>query len=348
MLINKSLAKNVSRREFLQKSGMAALALGGGLTFSALTEGCATLTFKEEAPVIYPPLKGHKVQPPQDGCLFGVRTVYDDVKRRAPNIPRHLRDFIDYFTKELNRKPSIFAIQIWVGVHKTLMLRAKITADQGVIPFVYTGFPPFHVTKGHYDRPLRRMAEKARRFGEKYGGFFINTMWEMNIDTINRPWPWCVGPSLFKEAWHRMWHIFEENGANEYATWVIEYQVDFPLEGYYPGDDYVDWIGLSGYNNKISQGYYGYRQLSQLISRPYRYFRVNHKDKPIMQAEFGSPIGRDQPKWLKKALGTLKSLPGMKAAICWDVFDHTIEEDMTLSEESIKALREVLKDPYFI
>ena len=38
----------------------------------------------------------------------------------------------------------------------------------------------------------------------------------------------------------------------------------------------------------------------------------------------------------------------MKAAICWDVFDHTIEEDMTSSEESIKALKEMLKDPYFI
>jgi len=102
------------------------------------------------------------------------------------------------------------------------MLRAKITADQGVIPFVYTGFPPFLVTKGHYDRLLLRMAKRARRIGEKYGGFFINTMWEMNIDTAHSgSWPWCISPSQFKEAWRSMWHIFEENGANEYATRVI-------------------------------------------------------------------------------------------------------------------------------
>jgi len=66
------------------------------------------------------------------------------------------------------------------------MLRAKITADQGAIPFVYTGFPSFLVTKGQYDRFLLRMAKNARRFGEKYGGFFINTVWEMNIDTVAR------------------------------------------------------------------------------------------------------------------------------------------------------------------
>ena len=348
MLIDNAFAKTVSRREFLQKTAQAALVLAGGLTFSALTGGCATLAFKEEAPVIYPSLRGHKVQPPEDGCLFGVRTVYDDVKRRAPNIPRHLRDFIEYFTKELSRKPSIFAIQIEAGVHQTLMLRAKITADQGVIPFIYIGFPPLLVTKEHYDRQLRRMAENARKFGEKYGGFFINNMWEMNIDAKSRPWPWCVGPSLFKEAWRRTWTIFEEAGANEYATWVIEYQVNFPLRDYYPGDEYVDWIGLSGYNNKVFREYYGYRQLSQLMSEPYRYFRVNYKDKPVMLAEFGSALGKDQPNWLRRALGTIKSWPGLKAAICWDVYDHNIEDDCTLSEESIKALREALKDPYFI
>ena len=70
------------------------------------------------------------------------------------------------------------------------MLKAKITVDQGVIPFVFTGFPPSLVTKGHYVRLLLRMAKRARRIGEKYREFFINTMWEMNIDTAHSgSWP---------------------------------------------------------------------------------------------------------------------------------------------------------------
>ena len=347
MLINKSLAKNVSRREFLQKSGMAALALGGGLTFSALTEGCATLTFKEEAPVIYPPLKGHKVQPPQDGCLFGVRTVYNDVKRRAPDIPRDTTAFIDYFTKELDQEPAIWAIQRDVGVHRGLMYMARKAADKGIIPFVFTGWPPERVLEG--DFRLRRMSRNARKLGEQYGGFFITSMWEMNMRGVYNPYPWGGKPSQFKKAWRKIWSIFEDAGANEYATWIIEYHAGFPLQGYYPGDEYVDWIGVSCYNSKVNQEYHGYRQLSHILSpSPYRYFRVKHPNKPFILAEFGSQIGRDQPSWLRKALGTIKSLPGMKAAICWDVFDHNIGADMTLSEESIKVLREVLKDPYFI
>ena len=49
-------AKMIGRRDFLKKSGRAALAVGGGLTFNALLSSCATIRFKEETPVIYPPL----------------------------------------------------------------------------------------------------------------------------------------------------------------------------------------------------------------------------------------------------------------------------------------------------
>jgi len=343
MLINKSLAKTMSRREFLQKSGMAALALGGGLTFSALTGGCATLTFKEEAPVIYPPLRGHKVQPPQDGCLFGVRTVYDNtMKRRAPDIPHDTTAFIDYFTKELAQKPAIWAIQRRVGIHRGLMYMARKAADKGIIPFVFTGWPPERVLEGDFH--LRRMSRNARKLGEQYGGFFITSMWEMNM---NSEWPWCGSSEQFKKAWRKIWRIFEDEGANEYATWVIEYQVDWHLRGYYPGDDYVDWIGLSGYNQPIEIKYRGYRQLNNIITSAYRYFRENHPNKPIMLSEFGT-ARTGQPKWLLQAFQTIKSYPGIKAAIYWDNINLTYNSDHTLSEEGIKQLEKILKDPYFI
>ena len=67
--------RRVTRRDFLKKSGRAGLALAGGLSLETLLDGCAgistELVTQEEAPVIYPPLKGHKVQPPDNGCLVG-------------------------------------------------------------------------------------------------------------------------------------------------------------------------------------------------------------------------------------------------------------------------------------
>jgi hypothetical protein len=67
-----------------------------------------------------------------------------------------------------------------------------------------------------------------------------------------------------------------------------------------------------------------------------------------MQAEFGTTIGRDQPEWLIKAFQTIKSKPGIKAAIYWDKAAIQLGDDHTLSEESLKTLKQILEDAYFI
>lgn len=126
-------------------------------------------------------------------------------------------------------------------------------------------------------------------------------MWELNIERKYDIWPWAGQPRLFKKAWEHLWQVFEDHGANDYVTWLIEYHVDFPLSGYYPNPKTVDYIGLSAYNRKVHEQYYKYRYLDDLIDQPYKYFRTKYPDKPIMQAEFGTTIGKDQPAWIRKA-----------------------------------------------
>jgi hypothetical protein len=51
-------------------------------------------------------------------------------------------------------------------------------------------------------------------------------------------------------------------------------------------------------------------------------------------------------------LGTIKSYPGIKAAIYWDNINLEFDDDHTLTAESMEILmeilREALKEPYFI
>jgi len=65
--------------------------------------------------------------------------------------------------------------------------------------------------------------------------------------------PWRGQPKEFKKAWRYMWNIFDGEGGNEYATWVLSpYSSSVHFAGswerYYPGDKYVDWVGFNGYN----------------------------------------------------------------------------------------------------
>jgi hypothetical protein len=331
--------KSLTRRDLLKKSGILAIALGSGLTLDSLLSSCATIDFKETAPVIYPPLRGHKIQPPQNGCMMGFRYISSET--------RHI---IESYGKKTGQIPSIFILHWAYKMSSSFpMFSAAVAANEGVTPFIFfkTIWDLNEIINKKHDHEIANFAKEATRFGEKYGGFIINTMWEMNINGKHAH-PWCNQPELFKETWKHVWQIFENSGANEYATWMIEYHVDHPLEGYYPGDSFVDWIGFSAYNRAIFKRSRGYRDLADLITEPYNYFRARYGNKPIMQAEFGTTTGNDQPKWLVKAFHTLKSKPGIKAAIYWDNTAVEIGDDHTLSEESIKTLKEIFKDPYWI
>jgi hypothetical protein len=335
MSLENILTKNIDRREFLERTTKAIIGLAG------LLSGCATTSFNETAPVIYPPLKGHKVQPPENGCLigFGLQgswSVYERATGKRPAIMPAWVSAGGFISGFPNRYTDHFA-------------------KASIIPFPIAGVQHMdleEIANGQKDKYIEAFAEGSVKFGQQYGGFFYDPMWEFNIDKRYATWSWADQPKSFKRAWQHMWQIFEDKGANDYVTWVIEYHVDFPLEGYWPGDQCVDWIGLSAYNREALQQYYGYRTLRDLIVSPYSYFRKMYRDKPVMLAEFGSTIGSDQPRWISNAFKTIKSMPGIKAAIYFDnIFTYpgvSWSDNHELSEESLKTLREVFKDPYWI
>lgn len=76
-------------------------------------------------------------------------------------------------------------------------------------------------------------------------------------------------------------------------------------------------------------------------------YAKDYPEKPIMQAEFGKTKHKRQARWIKSAYETIKSWPGMKAAIYWDSVNYGLGDDYTLSGESSEVYKEIMKDPYF-
>jgi len=89
---------------------------------------------------------------------------------------------------------------------------------------------------------------------------------------MNGNWyPWSAGynsrgikntPQLFRMAWQHIWNIFQDAGANKYVIWAwtpsrtntltVDSHSGFTagdtgLIEDYPGDAYVDWMGMSAY-----------------------------------------------------------------------------------------------------
>lgn len=232
-------------------------------------------------------------------------------------------------------------------------------SSYGAIPLIWREFnfeiPYYGFGKiGGQPEVMKDLTTYARAIVDFGKPLFISSMREMNGNW----YVWGQNPSAFKKVWKFMWQIFEDQGANEYATWVWEVYCPIPRsdidepERYYPGDQYVDWIGLSAYARSSFPT--SNLPFFELVKPTYYTMRHNHPNKPVMAAEFGKTNDRYQAAWLKDAFKTIRSWPGMKGAIFFNSsnpFDSTNPDhwdDHTLTAESMQVYKEILKDSYFI
>src|SRR5207253_2783842 len=111
---------------------------------------------------------------------------------------------------------------------------------------------------------------------------FIRWAWEMNGDW--HPWGGADNggdPASFVSAWRHIHDIFAAHHATNVAwvwgpNWNSNPDTSWnDVSRYDPGDDYVDWVGVSGYM-------VDYRTCSALFGPVYAKFSDR---KPIMIAE---------------------------------------------------------------
>ena len=125
--------------------------------------------------------------------------------------------------------------------------------------------------------------------------------------------------------WRHVHDIFVREGATN-VSWVWSPNVDYPgataLEAMFPGDGYVDWVALDGYNWGMTNGYTPWRSFTQVFASTYG--RVNRlTQKPLMIAEVGSveagaPPGQSKAGWILTML--TRELPALfprVRAIIW-------------------------------
>ncbi|MBO9556368.1 glycosyl hydrolase, partial [Cellulomonas sp.] len=115
------------------------------------------------------------------------------------------------------------------------------------------------------------------------------------------------GPGDYVASWRHVHDVFEAEGANRYVLWVWAPNIVNTMPGWqqdgdylrslYPGDAYVDWVGLSGYyrppykeDQTPTFGYTFGRSLEQLRALTSR---------PIFLAEIGaSETGGNKAAWV--------------------------------------------------
>ncbi len=224
-------------------------------------------------------------------------------------------------------------------------------ADSGRIPVVTwgSGAPPSTrtIASGKEDGWIRERARASRSLG----AFFLRPLWEMNGDWS----PWNAAGDLertkdYIAAWRRVHRLFQEEGAtNAIFVWSPNAE-DIPQEpwnhwmNYYPGDAYVDWVGMDGYNWGTTQPWHRWRSLATVFGPLYRDFAGQ---KPIMVAETASTeVGGDKAEWIRDALASIKDMPHIKAVV-WFHANKETDWRVNSSQASLQEFRALAHDPYF-
>jgi len=132
-------------------------------------------------------------------------------------------------------------------------------------------FPLQKIVDGKYDHLLKRFADGAKKFGKPV---FVSFGHEMNGNS----YPWAGNADLYKKAFRHVHDVIQKAGAKN-ITWVWNPDIVSAVRDYYPGDAYVDWVAIDGYN------WEGTATASSLFSKSIKTLKTF--GKPIMIGEFG-------------------------------------------------------------
>ncbi len=199
------------------------------------------------------------------------------------------------------------------------------------------------IIAGAHDAYIRQWARDAAAWGKP---LYLRFAHEMNGSW----YPWSPGvngntSAEFVAAWRHVHDLFRQEGATN-VRWVWSPNVIGPGSGpfadMYPGDDYVDWVALGGYNWGPSGPYRAWLSLTELFAYSYDVL-TTITTKPVMIAETASSeVGGDKAAWITQGLLTdvLTRMPRVRAVV-W--FHEQKEADWRVNSSSaaLAAFRQV-------
>jgi hypothetical protein len=179
--------------------------------------------------------------------------------------------------------------------------------------------------------------------GKKNGGadggpLKVAAVWRYVVDRFrkagatNAKWVWCPhgpSPDLSQEPWNQ-------------------------IANYWPGSDYVDWIGLDAYNWYPKDPWGGQRPYDSFDSC----FKNLYKecsvlgDQPMMIAEFATCEFQynnlTKADWIRDAFHKLKSEYPRIKIFTWFHINKELDWRVNSTPAALQAFRDAMSDPYYI
>ena len=247
-------------------------------------------------------------------CAFLVYTEFTD-KASSPNL--------QYISKVNNYMTAIsknFQYAQKSGKAIELTLQTPLTRNTGSNMI-------YEILNGEYEKFITEYARLIARYPDVT--VLFRPFNEMNGDWCNySAFHTSRDPQLYVELYKYIYNEFKRAGCNN-VIWVWNpNERSFPnykwnhQDLYYPGDEYVDVYGITGYNTGSYYEGETWRSFDEIYAPIYeRALRIN--EKPIMITEFScSANGGDKAAWIEDMFNTLPKYDKIKVGIWWHATDY--------------------------
>ena len=238
------------------------------------------------------------------------------------------------------------------------------------------------IISGVWDKDLRQWARDSKADKDSEGNI-IPLLASFTIEMNGYWFPWsgiynggavkdkygdpklADGPERYKDAYRHIIDLFKEEKV-EHITWFFIPDTLDPNEGwvsflteswnnqknYYPGDDYIDWIGTNLYGAADTD--YEWTSFSDDLAIKAKGIKEITSKKPIALMEFGvvdnHPNGK-KSEWFEDTFNTIHNgdYLNFKAISYWhdDLGGGTSGMKIDSSPESLATFKRLISDPRF-
>ena len=334
-------------------------------------------------PASLPDVVMGKILPPQNGCYVGALAAMKVTEEEPFVTAEYLQQF-----EELSGKPVAIAWAAYAW-EKDVLLKQRLDEVEayGAVPVIGLRpqpvfmddpwyIPDYALQKiidGNFDCALSAsIADVIKEYGKPV---MISFAGEMNGDWYSYSGIYqgadtttefgdpskADGPERYVAAYRHIIELFRNRKVNN-VTWLFHpNDISYPeepwnsIEAYYPGDEYIDWVGISLYGADSPDAQWD--SFETLMDTVYNELISLFPNKPLMLAEWGvggwSEKG-NKTAWITEAFATLQSrYTGIKCAIYWHEKwenDDGSWSDLRVnsSDKALNAYRNGISSDYFI
>jgi hypothetical protein len=252
---------------------------------------------------------------------------------------------VDAFTGAVHHQPA--ALQYSVGwAHDQFDAgRLQAIADRHMLPII--AWEPWD----YQQTPTQPAYRLAAITGGRYDDYIRS--WAIGLAAARLPvvmrfahemngnwYPWCEQSNGnrrgdYVKAWRHVYDIFTDAAADN-VYWMWSPNVTYPgaasLSELYPGDSYVDWVGLSGYYG--TAGVTQYSSFDRIFDGTFTELST-FTNKPVVIAETAATnAAGQQARWITEMFRDLPSHPSIIGVI-W--FEAVKEIDWRIANQPAAA-----------